>query len=93
MTNDITMKTLLTPDQKNANEKFFRMLIGTIKENGVYGYPDANAVFTKKMGKFYGNQSDIDAIRDLVSDDFFYIYFQNIDELEQIELWASSIQN
>lgn len=86
MTNDITMKTLLTPDQKNANEKFFRMLIGTIKENGVYGYADGNAVFTKKMGKFYGNQSDIDAIRDLVSDDFFYIYFENIDELEQIEL-------
>jgi hypothetical protein len=86
ITDDKTMKTVLIPDQKEANEKFFRMMIGTIKENGVYGYSDGNAVFTKKMGKFYGNQSDIDAIRHLVSDDFFYIYFQNIDELETIEL-------
>ena len=70
ITNDIIMKTVLTPDQKEANEKFFRMMIGTI--------------FTRKMGKFYGNQSDIDAIRDLVNDDFFYIYFENLDELQPV---------
>lgn len=86
ITNDIIMTTLLIPDQKPANEKFFRMMIGTIKENGIYGYADGNAVFTKKMGKFYGNQSDIDAIRHLVSDDFFYLYFENIDELEAVDL-------
>jgi hypothetical protein len=82
ITNDIFMKTVLIPDQKEANEKHFRMMIGTINENNCYGLPDRNAVFMKKNGKFYGNQSDIDAIRDLVSDDFFYIYFENIDELE-----------
>lgn len=85
ITNDIIMKTVLHPDQKEANEKFFRMMIGTIKENGIYVYPDRNAIFTRKMGKFYGNQSDIDAIRDLVSEDFFYLYFENLDELQPVE--------
>jgi hypothetical protein len=37
-------------------------MIGTIKENGIYGFPDRNAIFTKKLGKFYGQKSDIDAV-------------------------------
>lgn len=85
ITNDIMM-THLDSNHKEANEKFFRLVIGTTNENNVYGLAERNAVFTKKNGKFYGNQSDIDAIRDLVSDDFFYIYFENIDELELQEL-------
>ena len=76
------MKTILTPSQPSANEKFIRMMIGTIKENGVYGFPDRNAIFTKKSGKFYGHQSDIDSVKDLVSEDFYYLHFGNIDELQ-----------
>jgi hypothetical protein len=76
------MKTILNPSQQSANEKFFRMMIGTIKENGVYGFPDKNAIFTKKSGKFYGHQSDIDSVKDLVSEDFYYLHFGNIDELQ-----------
>jgi hypothetical protein len=76
------MKTILNPSQPSANEKFIRMMIGTIKENGVYGFPDRNAIFTKKSGKFYGHQSDIDSVKDLVSEDFYYLHFGNIDELQ-----------
>ena len=76
------MKTILHPTQPSANEKFIRMMIGTIKENGVYGFPDRNAIFTKKSGKFYGHQSDIDSVKDLVSQDFYYLHFGNIDELQ-----------
>lgn len=76
------MKTILNPSQPSANEKFIRMMIGTIKENGVYGFPDKNAIFTKKSGKFYGHQSDIDSVKDLVSEDFYYLHFGNIDELQ-----------
>lgn len=76
------MKTTLSPSQQTANEKFFRMMIGTIKENGIYGFPDRNAIFTKKSGKFYGQKSDIDAVKDLVSEDFHYLHFGNIDDLQ-----------
>ena len=76
------MKTILNPSQPSANEKFIRMMIGTIKENGVYGFPDRNAIFIKKSGKFYGHQSDIDSVKDLVSEDFYYLHFGNIDELQ-----------
>lgn len=76
------MKTTLSPSEQSANEKFFRMIIGTIKENGIYGFPDRNAIFTKKSGKFYGHQSDMNAVKDLVSDDFYYLNFGNIDDLQ-----------
>ena len=75
------MQTTLSPSEQSANEKFFRMIIGTIKENGIYGFPDRNAIFTKKSGKLYGHQSDMDAVKDLVSDDFYYLNFGNIDDL------------
>ena len=76
------MKTTLSPSEQSANEKFFRMIIGTIKENGIYGFPDRNAIFTKKSGKLYGHQSYMDAVKDLVSDDFYYLTFGNIDDLQ-----------
>jgi hypothetical protein len=67
---------MMTLEQKiKQNEIFFSNVILTLKENGIYGFPDAGSVFIKKDGKLSGTPKDLDTVKHLVSPEFFLRYF------------------
>lgn len=49
--------------KKQANEKFFRAVIETIAEGGVYLYPDAYEKYTIVGGVMYGTKEGVKTIK------------------------------
>jgi hypothetical protein len=65
----------MTLEQKKQNELFFIRIIATLNENGVYCFPDAGSIFTKKNGMLVGTVKDLSTVKDLVTPEFFQRYF------------------
>ena len=66
----------MTLEQKiKQNEIFFKNVISTLNENGVYGFPNAGSMFIKKDGKLSGTVKDLETVKHLVSPEFFQRYF------------------
>lgn len=59
-----------------ANEEFFTQVLRFVKEGGVYGWPDAQEVFTKRNGKLVGSAVGINKVREIVSEEFFTKTFE-----------------
>jgi hypothetical protein len=59
-----------------ANEIFFKNIIKSLNEGGLYAFPDAMEVY-KKEGEFLvGSEVALSKIKDIVSEDFYNKYFK-----------------
>ena len=74
----------LTKEQIAANEDFFLKMLNLLNDGGMYVFPAANAVFKKHYGVFYAmNPPNLDAIKELVSDNFKNRYFRILIDPQQ----------
>lgn len=74
----------LTKEQIAANEQFFLKMLDLLNDGGIYVFPKANAVFKKHYGVFYAmNPPNLDAIKELVSDNFKNRYFRTLIDPQQ----------
>lgn len=54
-----------------ANEEFFLTVITIVKEGGKYIFPAANTTYIKEGDTLVGDQDALDAVKPLVSEEFF----------------------
>ena len=62
--------------QLKANEEFCDHLLTVIKENGKWGWPDQQVIFTVRGGKFYGDAAALAKVRCIVSEKYFKNNFE-----------------
>lgn len=65
----------MEPHMIEANEKFFDNLLVVLREGGIWGWPEANVLFTKKDGKLVGDQTANREARKIVSEKYFNKFF------------------
>lgn len=65
----------MTPEQIAQNESFFKSVLNSVKEGGIFIYPDAGAVFKKVAGKLTGTQDELTKVKDLVTPEFLKNHF------------------
>ena len=58
-----------------ANEEFFTNVIHVLREGGVWGWPDAAVLFTKRGDKLIGNEIANREAKKIVSEEFFNKHF------------------
>lgn len=58
-----------------ANEEFCDHLLHVIKDNGKWGWPDQQVIFTVRSGKFLGNAAALDKAQQIVSPEYFKKHF------------------
>ena len=49
----------MSKKQKQANAKYFKMMLSITKEGGIYTYPHEQEVYTVKGRKFYGTRRGV----------------------------------
>jgi hypothetical protein len=54
-----------------ANEEFFLSILRIVKDGGTYVFPAANTTYTIEKDTLLGNQDALDAVKPLVSEEFF----------------------
>lgn len=57
--------------QIRENEKFFKKIISSLNEGGIYLLPSALEVYTKKGDFLVGTKDGLKKIKKIVSKDFF----------------------
>lgn len=57
--------------QIKANEEFCDRIIQTMKENGVWGWPDEQVCFVIRNGKIWGDEEALEKISRIVSKEYF----------------------
>lgn len=62
--------------QIKQNEQFFRNVINILNEGGSYVFPAAQKTFKKQGDTVVGSQEALDAVKGLVTDDFFNKHFK-----------------
>ncbi len=67
--------------QIKANEEFCDHLLQVIKENGKWGWPDQQVIFTVCGGKFLGEPAALEKAKQIVSADYFKKYFGILKEV------------
>lgn len=60
----------MTNSQKLENEKYFTMVIYSLKEGGIYIWPDANESYTIKGGKLIGSKTAIRKMKEITTPSF-----------------------
>jgi hypothetical protein len=60
----------MTKSQKQQNVFFFKSVISSTKEGGMYLYPAIFETFTVKGGKMYGTSKGVKAIKDITTSKF-----------------------
>lgn len=60
-------------------EKILRHVMHSMKQNALYAYPHTNSIFTKKGDKLLGEACDLNPMKEMVSADFFDLYFAEIE--------------
>lgn len=60
----------MNKEQRDANIAFFKSVISTTKEGGIYIWPNENAMFTIKKGKMIGSLSDCRKVLKITSKAF-----------------------
>jgi hypothetical protein len=55
----------------DANERFFDNLLVVLREGGVWGWPDAGVLFTKKDGRLLGDLAANREAEKIVSKKYF----------------------
>lgn len=56
--------------KKKTNTYWFEMILSSIKENGVYIWPDTNGKYTMKNGKFHASKKEIDLMKKITLPSF-----------------------
>lgn len=59
-----------------ANEEFCDHLLKVIKNRGTWGWPDQQAVYTIRDGKFYGDAAALKKVQQIVSPEYFKKNFE-----------------
>ena len=59
-----------------ANEEFCDHLLKVVKNHGTWGWPDQQAVFIVRGGKFYAAAKDLDKVQQIVSPEYFKKNFE-----------------
>lgn len=59
-----------------ANEEFCDHLLRVVKENGTWGWPDQQAVFVVRSGKFHAAPEDLKKVQQIVSPEYFKKNFE-----------------
>lgn len=54
-----------------ANEEFFSSILRVVKDGGMYVFPAANTTYTVEANTLIGDQDALDAVKPLVSEEFF----------------------
>jgi hypothetical protein len=62
--------------QIKANEKFFSNVLFVLKEGGVYFFPNALQVYTKKGDKLSCSTEGYNAVKEIVSEKFLTDTFE-----------------
>lgn len=62
--------------QIKTNEQFFRNVINILSEGGSYVFPAAQQTYKKQGDTVVGNQEALDAVKGLVTDQFFNKHFK-----------------
>jgi hypothetical protein len=62
--------------QIKQNEQFFRNVINILNEGGSYVFPAAQQTYKKIGDTVVGSQDALDAVKGLVTDQFFNQYFK-----------------
>lgn len=57
--------------QIKANEEFFTYLLKVVKNEGIWGWPDQQEVFTISGGKILGSPAGLEKVRKIVSEKYF----------------------
>ena len=57
--------------QIKANEEFCDHLLRVIKDNGKWGWPDQQVIFTVRGGKFLGDPAALEKAQQIVSPSYF----------------------
>jgi hypothetical protein len=60
----------MTNSQKLENEKYFTMVIYSLKEGGNYIWPNGNETYTMKGGKLIGSKTGIRKIKEVTTPAF-----------------------
>jgi hypothetical protein len=63
-----------------ANEEFCDHLLDVIRDNGKWGWPDQQVVFTVRSRKFMGNAAALDRAQRIVSPEYFSKHFEILKE-------------
>lgn len=66
--------------QIKANEEFCDHLLRVIKDNGNWGWPDQQVIFTVRSGKFLGTPAALEKARGIVSEKYFKNNFEILKE-------------
>ena len=59
-----------------ANEEFVLSILKLLKDEGTYIFPAANTIYKKEKDTLVGNQDALDAVKPLVSEEFFNKYLK-----------------
>lgn len=59
-----------------ANEMFFKNVIETLNDGGIYVFPSAMKSYQKKGNFLVGTKDALDCVRDIVSNNFFQTHFK-----------------
>jgi hypothetical protein len=65
----------MEPYKIEANERFFDDLLVVLREGGVWGWPAAGVLFTKKDGKLVGDLAANREAEKIVSKKYFNNFF------------------
>ncbi len=60
----------------NANEEFCDHLLRVVKDNGTWGWPDQQAIYVIRGGKFYGDPAALKKVQQIVSPEYFEKNFE-----------------
>lgn len=60
----------MTYQQKQDNERYFRMMIMMTKEGGQYIWPAEGETFTVKGGNIYGTSRGVNKMKDITPKSF-----------------------
>jgi hypothetical protein len=59
-----------------TNEELFTNILHVLREGGIWGWPEAAVLFTKKGDKLVGNKIANREAKKIVSDEFFNKHFE-----------------
>lgn len=71
----LKLKAALKNNEIKANEDFFNRILNLLKENGKWAWPDTGALFTKVDGKLQGSPEGLQAVKNIVSPEYFDRHF------------------